>query len=164
MATKTLVSLDEYLATSYEPDVEYVHGELVERIYGTKDHSKTSLHLMTAFEAFEKRLGWFAIYGVQCQLSGDLIRIPDVAVWETEPDAQVPDTAPLIAIEVLSPEDRMSRVREECEEYRKWGVAHIWIADPQSKVIYVYDGGFRQVEEFSIPEFNVSISASQIFV
>ena len=34
MAASTLVSLEEYLSTSYEPDREYVNGELVERCVG----------------------------------------------------------------------------------------------------------------------------------
>ena len=34
MATTTLVSLAEYLSTTYEPDVEYVHGVIEERQVG----------------------------------------------------------------------------------------------------------------------------------
>ena len=31
MATRTLVSVEEYLATSYRPDCDYVDGKVVER-------------------------------------------------------------------------------------------------------------------------------------
>jgi hypothetical protein len=40
MATSALVLVEEYLRTSYEPDSEYVDGELVERNAGEKPHSK----------------------------------------------------------------------------------------------------------------------------
>jgi hypothetical protein len=36
----------------------------------------------------------------------------------------VPDTPPLIAIEILSPDDLLTEVREKLEEYRAWGVPH----------------------------------------
>jgi hypothetical protein len=39
MATSTIVPLDQYLGTAYEPDVEYVDGQLVERHVGEYDHS-----------------------------------------------------------------------------------------------------------------------------
>jgi Uma2 family endonuclease len=44
--------------------------------------------------------------------------IPDFAVfWRTKPPL-VPDAPPLIAIEILSPDDRLTAVREKLEEYR----------------------------------------------
>jgi hypothetical protein len=38
-ATGTMVSLDEYLSTVYDPDCEYVDGELIERNMGEIDHA-----------------------------------------------------------------------------------------------------------------------------
>jgi hypothetical protein len=40
MGTKTLVPVEEYLRTSYEPSREYVRGELVERGLPSDSHSK----------------------------------------------------------------------------------------------------------------------------
>src|ERR1700691_614658 len=47
MAAATLVSVEEYLATSYEPDCDYVDGELEDRNVGRKSHAKaqSNLHL-----------------------------------------------------------------------------------------------------------------------
>ena len=39
MAASTSVPVEEYLRTSYEPDMEYVDGELVERHVGEHKHS-----------------------------------------------------------------------------------------------------------------------------
>ena len=39
MASGTLVPLGEYLETVYEPDCEYIDGELVERNVGELEHS-----------------------------------------------------------------------------------------------------------------------------
>ncbi|HEY6988959.1 MAG TPA: hypothetical protein VH369_11275 [Bryobacteraceae bacterium] len=39
MSTAALVSIDEYLLTSYRPDRDLVDGQLVERNVGEHDHS-----------------------------------------------------------------------------------------------------------------------------
>jgi hypothetical protein len=39
MPSRTLVSVEEYLHTSYDPDCDYVDGEIVERNVGELDHS-----------------------------------------------------------------------------------------------------------------------------
>jgi hypothetical protein len=39
MASSVLVSLHEYLTTSYQPDRDYVDGELKERSVGEQPHS-----------------------------------------------------------------------------------------------------------------------------
>ncbi len=40
MPARTLISVEEYLATSYRPDCDYVDGEVVERNLGEWDHSR----------------------------------------------------------------------------------------------------------------------------
>ena len=46
MRVETLVSLEEYLNTSYDPDVEYVDGVLVERNVGDWLHSLTQRNIV----------------------------------------------------------------------------------------------------------------------
>lgn len=43
MAESTLRPVEEYLATSYDPDVEYVDGELVRRNVGDIYHARTGV-------------------------------------------------------------------------------------------------------------------------
>jgi hypothetical protein len=45
MATATLVSVSEYLQTSYRPDCEYIDGEVRERNMGELDHSRLQMLL-----------------------------------------------------------------------------------------------------------------------
>jgi Uma2 family endonuclease len=45
---------------------------------------------------------------------------------------RVLDQPPLIAIEILSPDDRLMDLQEKIDEYVKFGVEHIWIFDPRS--------------------------------
>ena len=49
-------------------------------------------------------------------------RIPDIAVFEGEPEGEVPSTPPLVAIEILSPDDRIGYIVPKLKDYRQWGV------------------------------------------
>ena len=40
MDATTLVSVEEYLSSVYEPECDYVDGEIEDRNVGEKDHSK----------------------------------------------------------------------------------------------------------------------------
>jgi hypothetical protein len=44
MSIETLISVEEYLSTSYDPDVEYVNGVLVERNVGDRLQAETEIH------------------------------------------------------------------------------------------------------------------------
>jgi Uma2 family endonuclease len=59
----------------------------------------------------------------------------------SEPDEQVFTKPPFICIEILSPEDRMSRVQERIDDYLKFGVSYVWVLDPRSRRAWVYSKG-----------------------
>ena len=75
----------------------------------------------------------------------------------------MPDSPPLIAIEVLSTDDRLTAVREKLEEYRAWGVPHVRLVDLHSRRLYICDCGLTEVTSFNVPELPVEISPTQIF-
>ena len=43
MVCRRLISMDEYLASSYEPDVEFVDGVLEEKYTGERNHSLSQI-------------------------------------------------------------------------------------------------------------------------
>ena len=49
MATETQVALEEYLSTVYEPDCDYVDGELEDRNAGEHDHSDLQSEIIHYF-------------------------------------------------------------------------------------------------------------------
>jgi Uma2 family endonuclease len=89
--------------------------------------------------------------------------IPDVAVFHPDAPREVPDSPPLIVMEILSPDDRLTAVREKLEEFRAWGVPHVWLVDPYSKRMYTCDDGFAEVQALAIPELGVDLTASVVF-
>ena len=165
MGSKTLMSVDEYLHTTFDgADREYLDGEVIERNMGNKSHGKIQLRLGSWLQALEQRTGIFAVVEVRQKITPTRYRIPDIAVFESEPEGEVPSTPPLVAIEILSPEERIVYVIPKLEEYRQWGVRHIWIVDPDDRKMFTYgDSGLHEVPELRLTEFDVALSLADIF-
>jgi Uma2 family endonuclease len=49
--------------------------------------------------------------------------------------------APFLCIEILSSEDRVSRLNERLSDYFQMGVRYVWVLDPLSKRAFCYTPG-----------------------
>jgi Uma2 family endonuclease len=166
MDAKVQVPVEEYLQTSFEgPDPEYVDGEIVERALPDFLHGTLQSRFMEIFYEIRKRHPLYAVTEVRHKLRETRYRIPDVAVFAGDrPTERFPSTPPYIAIEILSPDDRFSEVIQKLDEYRTWGVPHIWLADPQLRRLLVYSAtGLREVTEFHLPDYDVVITSQEVF-
>jgi Uma2 family endonuclease len=134
MSTATLVSVEEYLGTSYRPDCDYVDGSLLERNVGQKDHSKLQCMLIVWFHERRRALGIEVFPEQRIRVSGKRFRIPDVCLVQIpEPDEQVFTQPPYICIEVVSPDDSFPKLQERLDEYLAMGVPNVWVLDPASQ-------------------------------
>jgi Uma2 family endonuclease len=165
MATQTLVSVEEYLHTVFDgPDREYLDGEIVERNMGNKSHGRTQGRFVYLLTSFEPATGIYVVPELRHQVKPSRYRIPDVAVFASEPESEVPDHPPLVAIEVLSPDDRIGYILPKLDEYRAWGVANIWVADPEDRKFLVYNAnGLHEVEQLELPQYGIVLTKDQIF-
>jgi Uma2 family endonuclease len=165
MGTKTLMSVDEYLHTTFDgADREYLDGEVVERNMGNKSHGRLQLALAALLKTYEASTGIYVLVEVRQKVTSTRYRIPDIAVFEREPEEEVPPTPPLVAVEVLSPDDRASYLIPKLEEYGRWGVKHIWIVDPDNRKMHTYDGtGLHEVTELTIPEHGIALTQADVF-
>ena len=50
---------------------------------------------------------------------------------------QILTKPPFLCIEVLSPEDRMTRVEERINDYLDMGVPYIWVVDPETRKAFL---------------------------
>lgn len=159
------MSVEEYLHTTFDgSDCEYLDGEIVERNMGNKSHGKVQGQFIIVLSLHAQRTGIFVVPEVRHRLTASRYRIPDVAVFESEPQEEVPSTPPLVAIEVLSPDDRIGYIIPKLEEYREWGVRHIWVADPEDGKLFTYgDAGLHEVRELVLPQFEIVLTATEIF-
>ena len=164
MAAHTQTPVEEYLRTSFdglEPD--YLDGEIVERGMPNLPHSNAQRRLMMWFGGMEEKLSLHCFADLRLCVGERRYRVADLAVFQGRPAEDVPSTPPLVAIEILSPDDRFAAILTKLEEYRTWGVAHVWFVNPIDRKLYVYSAGLSEVAALSLPEYGVEIAAPEVF-
>jgi Uma2 family endonuclease len=142
MSSATLVSVQEYLAASFDPDRDYVDGELQERNLGEQPHSFTQMSL-GAF-LFNRRAQWEirVLSEQRVQVSPTRFRVPDLCVLPASASRDpIVRQAPILCIEILSPEDRVSRLNERLADYFQLGVRYVWVIDPLTRRAFCYTPG-----------------------
>jgi len=148
MATTNLISVQEYLNTSYRPDCDYVDGEVQERNVGEFDHAL--LQTLIAGHFLARSAEWKVVPVVEqrVQVAATRFRIPDVTVLRSsQPREQIITAAPLIVVEVLSKDDSLRTMQEKIDDYLNFGVQNIWILDPALRRAYVCSRtGFQEPE------------------
>jgi Putative restriction endonuclease len=83
MSVETLIPVEEYLSTSYDPDVEYVDGVLEERNVGDWLHSLVQRNLILCLGRKYPKI--FAVPELRSQTRASRYRLPDVCVVLTRP-------------------------------------------------------------------------------
>ena len=167
MATAALIPVSEYLQRNYEPDCDYVDGELQERNVGELSHSLLQGILVTLFNI--NRRAWGIVAGTETRVKVGAMRyrVPDVCVLRrSDPKDPIVRVAPLICLEVLSPEDRIQRMQERIDDYIRMGVEHVWLIDPVSRHAWVAtaDGSHQRVEtEFVVPGTQIRVVLAEVF-
>jgi Uma2 family endonuclease len=146
MSTATLVPLETYLHTDYQPDREYVDGEVKERNLGEKEHARLQKSILLFFAAIEKQAAVRVYPELRVQVSSTRFRVPDLTVLRADaPDEQIVTHPPLIVVEILSPSDSLLGMREKIEDYLRFGIPNIWIVDPSDRMGYICrSGSFRE--------------------
>jgi Uma2 family endonuclease len=162
-----LISVREYLTTSYRPDCDYVDGRIEKRNVGEYDHSYLQALLAHLFMNHQEEWGVRPLTDIRVQVMATRFRVPDVTVLRAgtprEPTLTHP---PLLVIEILSPEDRLSRFTERTDEYLDFGIEHIWIVDPARRVAYrVTRTGLELAPsgEITVPGTPIRVVLSELF-
>jgi Uma2 family endonuclease len=165
--SEELWTVREYLRTSWSPDREYVDGRIEERNLGEKEHSIIQRFLTVLFAL--KRDEWKVevFPELRTQTQAQRFRVPDVLVMRAkDPFERYVKTPPLIAIEILSPEDTMRAMHEKAAEYRLFGVENIWVIDPEPRIAYRFtEFGLEEVKtgELIVPGTPIRVVLSEMF-
>lgn len=138
-----LVPVDEYLNSSYRPDVEYVDGVLVERGMPTVLHSLLQQILSEYFRRLEREYNFKTFIELRTQIiERARYRIPDVLLAARPiPASKIMTAVPDVAIEVLSPDDRMSDIIQRYRDFTRVGVQTIVQMDPEDHVAHRFENG-----------------------
>jgi Uma2 family endonuclease len=149
MATSSAVPVEEYLRTSYDPDMEFLDGRLVERHVGEYFHSRLQTLIVMALGLREQERR-FRVFTAQRVQVGDRprYRIPDICVkalpHQITPILRQPD----LAIEVVSPDDEAAEMLTKIGDYLAAGIPHIWVVDPYKRTLVEADqNGIRRPEQ-----------------
>ena len=151
LANPVLVSVEEYLRTSYRPDCEYIDGVVEERNLGEYEHSKIQAFFAYLFRVNQKSWNAYVFPEYRVQISPTRYRVPDITVVRAgTPRQSILRTPPLLVIEILSPKDTLLRLKQRVGDYRRFGVEHIWVIDPYERQAYLADErGFHEPAEGS---------------
>jgi Uma2 family endonuclease len=168
MATApTLLSIDEYLRTSYRPDADYVDGEIEERNLGEFEHARLQYLLAGYFAPREKKWLIQGVIEQRIRVAQRRVRIADFALLHADaPREKVTSTPPLLCLEIMSAEDRLSRVIPRLSDYLAMGVANIWLIDPAKRSAQTfYNDGLQDADptNLRIPNTPIHLDLTEAF-
>lgn len=164
MSTATHISEAKYLRSAFEPDAEFVDGEVRERPMGTYDHNDWHQAIQRWFVEHAKEWNIRSIQEQRMRVKAGRYRIPDVSVLDrANPKEQVVTAAPIAVFEILSPEDRVQDLNEKLDDYAAMGIPHIWVIDPKTGIFQRYAGGsLMMLERFEYSERGMMFDLSEI--
>jgi Uma2 family endonuclease len=164
MATAAQLPLEQYLATSYHPDCDYIDGEIEERNLGEREHARLQTALTLWFGPRVKAWNLEVLVEQRVRISPSRVRIPDVCLVSLDaPYERVILTPPLLVVEILSPEDRVARYNERLEDYRRMGVRNIWVVDPEERRGFDWSAGWQERTRFEVQDSPVFLDLPEIF-
>jgi Uma2 family endonuclease len=160
VATKRMTA-DEFwdfcqLPENRNRDFELIRGEVVEVPRPTKRHGVVALEVGHRLRVYAERVGRGYITsndsGVLLEEDPDTVVGPDVAYYldATTFDELHPkwgENVPLLAVEVLSPNDKPMRVNAKVADYLANGVKVVWLVDFEERKVSVHRPA-RAVEFF----------------
>lgn len=159
------ITLDEYLHTAYQPDCDFVDGDVQERLWGEPEHSAVQGALTYWFRSHDREWNIHTLPSLRLRVAPTRIRVADVSlISRNAPHEPIPAVPPLAVIEVVSPEDRISRYEQRIDDYRNMGVRHIWIVDPQTRRGFdCSTGSWIETQFFRVESSPVAVDLSVIF-
>ena len=149
MTTKTrLMTADELL---WMPDdgnrYELIRGELKKMAPASGFHGKQSGNVHGSLWDHTRSNGLGVVYaaetGFLLEADPDLVLAPDVAFIRRERQrlgdtARYIPVAPDLAVEVISPSDRLAQVHEKALEWLAHGVRMVIVVNPRNRAVQVY--------------------------
>jgi Uma2 family endonuclease len=169
MATSApvIVPLAEYLETVYRPDRDWIDGETKERNVGEQSHARLQAYFSYLFRLRASEWGLRVLPEQRVQVLPSRFRVPDVCLIPLAASLmEIISTPPLLCIEILARDDRMSEIQERVDDYLGMGVPAVWVVDPRRRRAYtaVSIGSLQLTpEELTLPGTAVRVPVADVF-
>ncbi len=144
MATKTLMTVEEFMPLLESRDVWYelVEGEVLTVSPGMFRHNQSRDAIFFALQVFlkDRHLGT-VVTEQPFHLFGNTVRIPDVAFVRSGrelPPEKLPEGAPDLAVEVVSPSNTPRELDARISDYFAAGCQRVWLVYPEHGEVYVH--------------------------
>ncbi len=172
MATSTRVSIEEYLNTSYRPDVEYIDGELRPKNSTTEIdpmvqwvHGRLQHLISMWFGQHEEEWDLLVAVEVRTRISPSIYRLPDVVIVRSAPEGGEIIEPPLIVVEVLSPRDTYAETERRARNYLDMGIKNIWLIDPETRTARACkDGSWAETKRFEVENSSIYLDVNALFI
>ena len=143
MPITEIVSLETYLNTSYERPTEYVDGVLCEKPLTQRTYGIIQGVIQEWFRSHRRE--WYISCSIEThsRVSRSRFRLPDVVVTERNTAGEMIEEAPILVIEIKSPDDRSADLRGRAYDFHAMGCRNIWLVNPadQSLSVWSQDAG-----------------------
>jgi Uma2 family endonuclease len=129
-------------AASFDPDAEFVDGDIEERPMAQYDHNNWQQAILDYFLHHAKEWGIRSVFSQRIKIREGCYRVPDVAILDrVNPKEQVVTRPPMGLFEVLSPEDAVQRLNRKLRDYEEMGIPQVWVLDPEIAIFTRYHHG-----------------------
>jgi Uma2 family endonuclease len=164
MATATHAPLEVYLHSDYQPDAEYIDGEIRERPLGEDDHSALQQAISLWFAQHAEEWNIRVRPELRVQVKAENYLVPDVTILDAaNPKEKIATRPPLAVFEVWSPENKIREMMRKLALYEQMSIPQIWHIDPSDPVWQRFeDGRLIDRDIFSFPERGIQFGMSEI--
>lgn len=169
---KKLMTAEEFYDWVHQPEqankwFELVRGEVIELPSPRRLHGIICTKVGAALDRYtmERGKGYAANNdsAVILQRDPDTVRGPDVALYEdadrlVDVHPKYGEVPPRLAVEVLSPDDRLGKVMRKIMDYLHNGVELVWLIDPETRNVTVHRPG----KEAYVVEENQEVTGEEV--
>jgi Uma2 family endonuclease len=142
-----LITGEEFFELGDIGSCELIAGRIVPMSPPGGEHGELMFNLGGELRAFirQQKLGRLVggETGVYTARNPDQVRGVDLAIISYQrlpgpmPKAYL-EVAPELVVEIVSPNDRFSQLRQKIDEYFAIGVEQVWVVDPADKSVLIY--------------------------
>ena len=158
------MSEEIYLRSSFEPDAEFVDGEIRQRPMGQYDHNDWQQAIQRWFVHHAVEWNIRSIQEQRVRVAEGRYRLPDVAVLDrANPMEQLVTLPPIAVFEVLSPEDTVQDLYEKLADDAAMGIPQIMVLDPKTGAFKQYgDGCLIDTSRFLLPARGIEFELDEM--